>query len=120
MVATCYRESGKYKEAIGHYRQCNNFPSNYQQMADCHRALKQYKDEIILYNQIVRGAPNSAPWATLQIGYTYEQSNRKEAAIKAFQTVCKNYPKDSHASRAHAHLQTRYKITVTLGGAKDE
>jgi len=34
--------------------------------------------------------------------------------------VCKRFPKNQYASQAHAHLQTKYKITVTLGGAKDE
>lgn len=120
LIAVSYRDAGKYKEAIGHYRQCNNFPSNYSEMAACHRALKEYGEAVILYNQIVGGAPNSAPWAMLQIGYTQEQAGKKEAAIKAFQQVCKNFPKDGHASQAHAHLQTEYKITVTLGGAKDE
>ncbi|MDA1051205.1 MAG: tetratricopeptide repeat protein [Planctomycetota bacterium] len=120
LIAASYRDSGRYKEAIGYYRQCNNFPSNYQEMAACHRALKEYGEAVIMYSQIVGGAPNSAPWAMLQIGYTQEQAGNKEAAIKAFQQVCKNFPKDGHASQAHAHLQTEYKITVTLGGAKDE
>ena len=115
-----HRVAGQYKEAIGYYRQCNNFPSNYSEMAACHRAMKDYREAVILYSQIVGGAPNSAPWAMLQIGYTQEQAGNKEAAIKAFQQVCKNFPKDGHASQAHAHLQTEYKITVTLGGAKDE
>jgi len=44
----------------------------------------------------------------------------KEQAIKSFQRVCKAFPKSGQASRAHAHLQTKYKITITLGGAKDE
>ena len=120
LIATSYRDGGKHKEAIGYYRQCNNFPSNYQEMAGCHRALKEYGEAVILYNQIVGGAPASAPWAMLQIGYTNEQAGKKESAIKAFQQVCKNYPKDRYASQAHAYLQTKYKITVTLGGAKDE
>ncbi len=120
LIAASYRDSGRYKEAIGYYRQCNNFPSNYQEMAACHRALKEYGEAVIMYSQIIGGAPNTAPWAMLQIGYTQEQAGNKEAAIKAFQQVCKNFPKDGHASRAHAHLQTEYKITVTLGGAKDE
>ena len=119
-MALTYRDAGKYKEAIGHFRQCNNFPSNYGEMAACHRALKDYKEAVILYNQIIGGAPKSAPWATLQIGYTHEQAGNKESAIKSFQQVCRTWPKDSHASRAHAHLQTKYKITVTLGGAKDD
>jgi len=120
LIATSYRDSGRYKEAIGFYRQCNNFPSNYSEMAACHRALKDYGEAVILYHQIVGGAPKSAAWAMLQIGYTHEQAGKKESAIKAFQQVCKNYPKDRYASQAHAHLQTKYKITVTLGGAKDE
>ncbi|HAY81444.1 MAG TPA: hypothetical protein DCY79_16695 [Planctomycetaceae bacterium] len=119
-LATCYRDSGKDKEAVAYYRQSNNFPENYKQMAACHRRLKQYNEAIVLYNQIVGGHAASAPWATLQIAYTREQAGQKEPAIKSFQEVCRKYPKDSHASAAHAHLQTKYKISVTLGGVKDE
>lgn len=119
-IATAYRDAGKFKQAIAFYRQCENFPSNYQEMAQCHRRLKEYKEAIILYNQIIGGAPKSAPWALLQIGYTNEQAGKKELAIKSFQQVCKQYPKDSHASVAHAYLQDKYKISVTLGGATDE
>tara|TARA_B100001939_G_scaffold337211_1_gene341244 strand:+ start:167 stop:1816 length:1650 start_codon:yes stop_codon:yes gene_type:complete len=119
-IATCHRYAGKYREAIGFYRQCNNFPTNYQEMASCHRALKEYNEAVILYNQIVGGAPKSAPWAMLQIGYTYEKAGKKESAIRTFQQVCRNYPKDRYASQAHAHLQNQYKITVTLGGAADK
>jgi tetratricopeptide (TPR) repeat protein len=120
LIATSYREGGKYKEAIGYYRQCNNFPSNYQEMANCHRALKEYKEAIIMYNQVIGGAPKSGAWAMLQIGHTHEQAGNKESAIKSFQAVCKNYPQDRYASQAHAHLQTKYKITVTLGGGTDK
>ncbi|MEC7558230.1 MAG: tetratricopeptide repeat protein, partial [Planctomycetota bacterium] len=119
-IATAYRDSGKCKEAIGFYRQCTNFPSNYTEMAMCHRRLKQYKEAVILYNQIIGGAPNSAPWALLQIGYTRESAGQKEQAIKTFQQVCKRFPKKSEASRAHAHLQNKYKISVTLGGSKKD
>ena len=42
---------------------------------------------------------------------------KKEKAIKSFQQVCKRFPKSGQASRSHAHLQNKYKITVTLGGA---
>jgi tetratricopeptide (TPR) repeat protein len=117
-IATAYRDWGKNKEAIGFYRQCTNFPSNYSEMAGCHRRLKQYKEAVILYNQIIGGAPNSAPWAMLQIGYTRESAGQKEQAIKTFQQVCKRFPKRGEASQAHAHLQNKYKISVTLGGAK--
>ena len=89
-------------------------------MAACHRALKEYSEAVILYNQIVSGAPNTAAWAMLQIGFTQEQAGNKESAIRSFQLVCKNYPKDGHASQAHAHLQNQYKITVTLGGGTNE
>jgi tetratricopeptide (TPR) repeat protein len=119
-IATAYRDWGKNKEAIGFYRQCTNFPSNYTEMALCHRRLKQYGEAVILYNQIIGGAPNSAPWALLQIGYTREAAGQKEQAIRTFQQVCKRFPKRSEASRAHAHLQTKYKISVTLGGAKKD
>ena len=46
-------------------------------------------------------------------------ANAKEAAIKAFKTVCDRYPKTQEGSTAHEHLNRVYKISVTLGGAKD-
>ncbi len=119
-IATAYEEQGKHKEAIGHYRQCTNFPRNYQQMAGCYRKLGEHNEAILLYNQIAASHPGIAPWAMIQIGYTYEQAQQKEKAIKAFQVVCKRFPNDGHASQAHAHLQTKYKITVTLGGSTSE
>jgi tetratricopeptide (TPR) repeat protein len=119
-LATTQRESNQLKDAIGTYRQCENFPENYQQMAACHRALKQHKEALILYGQILNGHEALAPWAQLQIGYTYEGMASRELAIKAFQLCCKKFPKASYASTAHAHLQNKYKISVTLGGATDD
>ena len=119
-IATAYRDAGLNKDAIGHFRQCTNFPSNYVEMARCHRRLKQYGEAILLYNQIIGGHAQSAPWGILQIGYTREEAGDKEKAIRAFQQVCKRFPKNSHASVAHARLQSKYKINVTLGGAKDQ
>jgi tetratricopeptide (TPR) repeat protein len=118
-IGNTYREAGQYKEAIGVYRQCENFPENYKQMAACHRQLKQPAEAIILYNQI-GGDKASAPWALLQVAYTREEAGQTEPAIQAFQQVCKRFPKDSHAATAHAHLQQKYKISVTLGGTTEE
>ena len=115
-----YRDWRKDKEAIGFFRQCTNFPSNYSEMAMCHRRLKQYKEAVTLYTQIIGGAPGSAPWALLQIGYTRESAGQKAQALKTFQQVCKRFPQKGEASRAHAHLQNKYKISVTLGGGKKD
>lgn len=119
-IGVTHRVAGQYKEAIGYFRQCNNFPQNYIEMAGCHRALKEYNEAIVLYNQIVGTDENWAPWAMIQIGYTREEADQMELAIRSFQQVCKRFPQNQYASQAHAHLQTKYKITVTLGGAKDE
>jgi tetratricopeptide (TPR) repeat protein len=119
-VACAYRDAAKHKEAIGWYRQCTNFPTNYMEMAHCQRRLKQFKEAIALYMQVAGGHPKSAPSAMLYVAYTLEESGQKERAIKGFQQVCRQFPKDSHASRAHAHLQNKYNISITLGGAKDE
>jgi tetratricopeptide (TPR) repeat protein len=119
-VACTHRDAGQLKEAIGHFRQCTNFPENYQQMAACHRQLKQPAEAIAIYNQIAAGSKPTAPWALLQVAYTREEAGEKEPAIQAFQQVCKRFPKDAHASVAHAHLQQQYKISVTLGGAAEE
>ena len=118
-VACTHRDAGQLKEAIGHFRQCENFPENYKQMAACYRALKQPNEAITLYGQVSSDKP-SAPWALLQIAYTREEAGQAETAIQAFQQVCKKFPKDAHASVAHAHLQQKYKISVTLGGANEE
>lgn len=118
-VAATHQQAGQLKEAIGHYRQCDNFPENYKAMAWCHRQLKQANEAIILYNQVSTHQP-SAPWAYLQIAYSKEEAGQQEPAIQAFQTVCKKFPKDAHAGIAHAHLQQKYKISVTLGGAAEE
>lgn len=119
-LSITYRDAGMLKEAIGSFRQCDNVPENYQQMAWCHRALKEYKEALILYHEILGSHENWAPWALLQIGYTYEEDSDKEKAIRSFQQVCKKFPKSGEASEAHAYLQNKFKITTTLGGSKDE
>jgi TolA-binding protein len=119
-IAISYRDWGKYKEAIGVFRQTENYPENIKQMAWCHRQLGEFKEAIGLYRQVMAGHEPSAPWALLQIAYTEELAKQPEAAIKSFQQVCKKFPKTGEASQAHAHLQNQYKITATLGGAKDE
>ena len=118
-IADCYERSGRLKEAIHSYRQSDRYPGVYFAMASCHRRLKQYKEALVLYHQ-ARADKGSAPEATKQIAETYEQSGARENAIKWFQQTCKLYPKTSQASRAHAHLQSKYKISVTLGGANEK
>ena len=107
------------KLAIQAYRQSDRYPKAYFQMAKCHRKLKEYTEALTLYHQAL-ATEKVAPDATLAIGYTYEEQSKKKDAIKWFQQTCKLYPKNSQASKAHAHLQRVYKISVTLGGATDE
>ena len=118
-IADCYERSGRFKEAIQSYRQSDKYPSVYFAMASCHRRLKQYKEALVLYHQ-ARADKSVAPQAAIHIGYTYEQSGSRENAIKWLQQTCKLYPKTSYASQAHAHLQNKYKISVTLGGANEK
>jgi len=117
-IADCYERSGRLKEAIRSYQQSDKYPNVYFAMASCYRRLKQYKEALVLYHQ-ARADQSTAAQASIHIAYTYEQSGGRENAIKWFQQTCKLYPKTSHASQAHAHLQTKYKISVTLGGANE-
>ncbi|MEJ6778787.1 MAG: tetratricopeptide repeat protein [Akkermansiaceae bacterium] len=118
-IAGCYEKLSDWKKAIASYRQVDRFPSNYFAIAKCHRRLGQQKEAIILYGQI-KIVEKSAPEATLQIGYTYEEAKDKEKAIRTFQLTCKRYPKSGQASKAHSHLQNKYNINVTLGGTEEE
>ncbi len=118
-IADCYEQTERFALAIQTYRQVDRFPSTHFAMARCHRKLKQYSEAITLYGQ-AKADNGSAPDAAIQIGYTYEEEGKTEPAIKAFQQTCKAYPTSSQASQAHAHLQDKYKITVTLGGAKED
>lgn len=119
-IAHTYRDFGRYKDAIAAFRQSDNFPEAYKQMAWCHRQLKEWKEALALYAQVMGSDEPSAPWALLQIGYTQEQAGDKEKAIKALQQVCKKYPKTGQASEAHAYLQDKFNIQVTLGGETEE
>ena len=120
-LADTYHHAGKYTEAIAHYRQCNkHYPETHFRMASCHRALKKYNEAFLLYVQIIGTDQAQGSRAQLEIARTHEQQGAKEKAILAYQKVCKQYPKSGQASTAHSHLQTKYKITVTLGGAKGE
>lgn len=118
-IAGCYEKLSDWKKAIASYRQVDRFPSDYFAIAKCHRRLGEQKEAIVLYNQI-KVAEKSAPEATLQIGFTYEEAKDKEKAIRTFQLTCKRYPKSGQASKAHSHLQNKYNINVTLGGTEEE
>lgn len=119
VIAECHESLGEWKNAIQTYRQADRWPSNYFRMATCHRRLKEYNEALVLYNQ-VKADNGSGAEAMIQSAYTYEEAGQKENAIKAFQLTCRTHPKSGQASRAHAHLQNKYDINVTLGGAKDE
>jgi TolA-binding protein len=118
-IASCYEKLSDWKKAIASYRQVDRFPSDYFAIAKCHRRLGEQKEAIVLYGQI-KIVEKSAPEATLQTGFTYEEAKDKEKAIRTFQLTCKRYPKSSQASRAHSHLQNKYNINVTLGGTEQE
>jgi TolA-binding protein len=118
-IASCYEKLSDWKMAIASYRQVDRFPSDYFAIAKCHRRLGQQNEAIALYKQI-KIIEKSAPEASLQIGFSYEEAKDKEMAIRSFQLTCKRYPKSGQASRAHSHLQNKYNINVTLGGTEQE
>lgn len=118
-VAETLYHAHRWAECITAYRGTDRFPHNYQHMAAAHRQLKQYDEAIGLYRQIMATSPPHASGALLAIAQTHEQAGKAEDAIKAFKLVCDKFPKTGEGSQAHAHLNEKYKITVTLGGAKD-
>ncbi len=118
-IGECYEASDRLRAAVNAYRQVDDFPRTYFQMASCLRRLGDHREALALYTQCKVHEP-SAPDAFLNIAYTYEEAGQRENAVRAFQLTCKNFPKSGQASRAHAHLQDKYGINVTLGGAKEE
>lgn len=119
-IAECYDSAGQLREAIGSYRLSDRYPQGLERMASCHRRLKEYSAALDLYGQIITAYSDHGASARYNIGETYEQMGKTENAIRAYQQVCRDYPTSGHASRAHAHLQNKYKINVTLGGAKED
>ncbi len=115
-IACTYRDFQRWQDAIKSFRESENFPEAYNQMAACHRQLKEFKEAVSLYYQIIGSHPPSAPAALLQVGYTQEQAGDKEKAIRALQQVCAKYSRTGQASEAHAYLQDKFKINATLGG----
>lgn len=119
-LAIVYRDAGKYKEAIAAFRQTGSADSTLQ-IAYCYRGLKDFKEAIALLQQvIVSSTGDSGSGVMLELARTYEQAGQAETAIKTFQQVCKRYPKTQSASLAHVHLNEKYKINITLGGATTE
>ncbi len=119
-IAECHDAAGRLREAIGSYQLAERYPASLDRMAWCHRRLKEFQQALNLYGQIITAYPDSGAAARYNIGETYEAMGREENAIRAFQQVCRDYPTSGQASRAHAHLQNKYKINVTLGGAKED
>ena len=118
-IGGIYEHTNRLKLAIQAYRQSDRYPQAYFQMAKCHRKLKEYTEALTLYHQAL-ATEKVAPDATLAIGYTYEEQSKKKDAIKWFQRTCKLYPRTRNASKAHAHLQKEYGISVTLGGSREK
>ena len=114
------RDVYRLREAIASYRLSDKYPNCLYAMASCHRALKEYQPALEFYAQVITAYPDSGASARFEMAETYEQMGKQENAIRNYQQVCRDYPRSSQASRAHAHLQTKYKINVTLGGAKED
>jgi TolA-binding protein len=123
-IADTHYYANRWKECLPAYRQVKGNEAHvYMHMARANRNLKQHQEAINLYRQLIALASdkNTAGSAQYEVGMTYEEWDEahKEDAIKAFKTVCDKYPTTASGSQAHAHLNDKYKITVTLGGAKN-
>jgi tetratricopeptide (TPR) repeat protein len=118
-IAWTYHNFGQYKEAIATYRLTDRFPESYQRMAECHRALQQWSEAILLYNQIQGSHPPLADWAAYMAADTWRAADKKQSAIKAYQLVCDKFPKSGYAAQSHAILQSDYKINYIGGGGKE-
>ncbi|MFP6886914.1 MAG: tetratricopeptide repeat protein [Opitutales bacterium] len=118
-IAECYESKAAWALAIQAYRQTDNYPEGYFRMAECNLKIKNWTESLVMLNQ-AKATESVAPRAQFRIAQVYELWTKKEKAIKSYQMVCKLYPKTGQASNAHAHLQSKFGISVTLGGAKDE
>jgi tetratricopeptide (TPR) repeat protein len=118
-IAETLYNANRWKDALAAYRGTERPPTSYYRMAECHRQLKQYPDAILLFQHIAGNYPGSAPDALWRLGLVQEEAGQTEPAIASFKRLCDRYPKTGEASNAHNRLNEKYKIKVTLGGAKE-
>jgi len=122
-IAYTLYEAHRWKDCIDKYRPLGYSLHNNQHMAAAHRQLKQYDEAISMYRQIIAASSKEqdkqAAAALLAVAVTQEEAGKKEDAIATFKQVCDKFPKTSEGSVAHTTLNDKYKIPVTLGGAKD-
>lgn len=118
-IAETLYEARRWSDSITAFRGTDRFPQNYQHMAGANIQLKKYDEAIGLYRQIMAASEQHSSWALFHIAKAHEMAGQKEDAIKMFKQVCDKFPKSQEGSQAHSHLNEKYKITVTLGGAKD-
>ncbi len=119
-IAECYEADGKFSLAVRSYEKSDRAPDSYFRMARCHRKLEQFSEAESLYKFVRAHHVGPAPEASIQLARTYEEWGKRESAIKTYQLTCKNFPKSPQASQSHSHLQSKYGINITLGGAKDD
>jgi tetratricopeptide (TPR) repeat protein len=118
-IAQTLYDYGRWKEALQAFKGTENAPLNFQRMAHCNRQLKQFGEAVVLYQHIAANYPEAAAPALLELARTQEQAGQTEPAIATYKRLCDRYAKTEQASVAHNHLNDKYKIRVTLGGAKD-
>ena len=122
-MALYFQKNRRHKLAIEELKRALELNPD---MAKAHNAMGVIYDKLRQYDNAVRcyfAASKIDPtldYVHNNLGYSQLLRGNHQKAIKAFQQVCKRFPKDHHASTAHAHLQSEYNISITLGGAKDE
>ncbi len=122
-IGNCYYYKNEREQALKEYEACTPTPGRLTHIGRVLRGLKRYRaalQQFTFARDHANKTTGASATAQIEIGYTYEIMKNKANAIRAFQQVCKKYPKTGTASKAHAHLQSKYGISITLGGTTED
>jgi len=100
-----HKWSKQYVEAISAYRSCDDPPGNLWGIVECLVAMKKYREAIVHLKEIENFFEKERARAAFSIADVYRQSGDKAKYVASLRMVLKKYPKTGESSQAHQRLE---------------